>query len=123
MTLQEIFDQAYKGLAGQGWKQSRNANDTACAYRGQNGCKCAIGHLIPDAAYSIELEGSAVHDVHVRRTLPFVVHASFRNPTITLLEHMQSIHDNSYDPSEMQALFTELADQFTLRVPALERDH
>lgn len=34
-----------------------------CMYRGPNGLKCAIGHLIPDELYSPEMEGMSARMV------------------------------------------------------------
>lgn len=49
MTLQEIFDVAVTGLLKQGKKSMQTTG--ACAYRGVEGCKCAVGFLIKDEFY------------------------------------------------------------------------
>lgn len=46
MTPQEMFDKAYLGVIQQGSKSIKP--NGGCAYRGQSGDKCGIGHLIPD---------------------------------------------------------------------------
>jgi len=61
-TLQEVFDDAYRGLAAQGFVQSigdARGFTAICAYRGRGGRKCAIGQCIPDDQYFAELEGSS----------------------------------------------------------------
>jgi hypothetical protein len=34
-----------------------------CAYRGKGGCKCAVGHLIPDDRYTRFMEGLGLHNL------------------------------------------------------------
>lgn len=49
--MQETFDLVVQHLANQKGIRSQNKNG-ACAYRGENGNKCAIGALIPDELYA-----------------------------------------------------------------------
>ena len=60
MTNQQIFNKVAKHLLKQG-RRARDGN--GCAYRGENGTKCAVGCLIPDALYDDRLEGSSVRYV------------------------------------------------------------
>ena len=58
-TAQEVFDQVAAHLLTQG-KQSRARNvdkGTYCAYRGDQGLKCAAGCLIGDDEYYVSMEG------------------------------------------------------------------
>ena len=49
MNKQEIFDRAVCGVYSQGKKSiSGEKFGQVCAYRGNNGLKCAIGHIITD---------------------------------------------------------------------------
>lgn len=48
MDKQEIFDKVYRELLRQKVPSMHNGR---CLYRGPNGTKCAIGHLIPDELY------------------------------------------------------------------------
>lgn len=48
MNKQEIFDKVYMELLKQKVPSMHNGR---CLYRGPNGTKCAIGHLIPDELY------------------------------------------------------------------------
>lgn len=53
MNIQEAFDLALNGIIGQvrpSWGAT-GGKDSGCLYRGPNGCKCAIGWVIPDAEY------------------------------------------------------------------------
>lgn len=49
MTLsrQEVFNLALNGVRAQDYKQSVNKNGY-CAYRGNDGLKCGIGHCVDD---------------------------------------------------------------------------
>lgn len=105
MTLQEIFNRVKAHLLTQnakaripdgGWGYG------ACRYRGTNGLKCAIGCLIPDEAYTADLEGSVLF--RVLSTIPGIPTSAGRNdPTYVryeiLLAELQSIHDR-YQPPE-----------------------
>lgn len=50
MTPQEIFDTCADHILRMP-KQARRMPDLQCAYRGENGSRCAIGALIPDDVY------------------------------------------------------------------------
>ncbi len=36
-----------------------------CAYRGVDGCKCAVGHLIADEEYRPEMEGTCLDSYEI----------------------------------------------------------
>lgn len=46
MTIQEMFDKAVRGLAGQGWRRSADECGE-CVYHSPNGDRCAWGHVDP----------------------------------------------------------------------------
>jgi hypothetical protein len=61
MNRQEIFDVCAKHLLTQkakSYMDSPRGPLVSCAYRGRNGNKCAVGALIPDDKYNINMEGS-----------------------------------------------------------------
>ncbi len=98
-SLQETFDQVAIHLALQGCKSTSVFKVTGadrtkrqCAYRGDNGCKCAAGVLIPDEQYRPELEGASA-------TVVFEGFESIRrgtgSPWIFLIDGLQNAHDNS----------------------------
>lgn len=53
---QAAFDRVVRFIHAQGARSMLRG--TTCAYRGDGGRRCAIGCLIPDAAYSERLEGA-----------------------------------------------------------------
>lgn len=65
MNKQELFQQSVTKLFNQGKPSIRNDirnldGGPACAYRGGNGLKCAIGHLIPDENYDQKMEAKSI---------------------------------------------------------------
>jgi hypothetical protein len=58
MTDQEIFDTVAKHLLTQ--KAKALSENGTCAYRGENGTKCAVGCLISDEDYFPSIEGKVV---------------------------------------------------------------
>lgn len=59
-TEQEYFDFCYQAVMMQGLPSVTSGR---CVYRGPNGLKCAIGHLISDDDYDPEMEGRVVWDL------------------------------------------------------------
>jgi len=61
MQMQELFDKMVEGLNKQKAISTRPAtwdeDVLMCAYRAENGNRCAVGMLIPDDLYVPELEG------------------------------------------------------------------
>ena len=49
------------GIRAQGYQ--RSARDGLCLYRGPNGLKCYIGHLIPDELYDPLFENKSYEEV------------------------------------------------------------
>lgn len=64
--------------------------DLLCAYRGSNGNKCAIGHLIPDNEYYPSIEG--LYLLTVVETVPTL--KSFQGD-MTFLRDLQNAHDSA----------------------------
>lgn len=62
ITKQQIFTKVKAHLLQQGKQSMRQTKPVQiCAYRGDEGLKCAIGCLIPDNEYSSCIEGYAIH--------------------------------------------------------------
>lgn len=94
MTLQEIFDKVAAHLLTQK-KQSLDAEDMLCQYRGHSGMMCAVGCLIPDKFYDSEMEGKVASEIPyyfgMRDILP--------NTTAShaLLIALQNVHDRTHE--------------------------
>jgi hypothetical protein len=94
-TAQEVFDFVCLKVLEQGKPSYRGG---ACAYRGEDGLKCAVGHLIEDDAFAAELD---------KRTLGVAVgmfntedfeRLGWRGPAhLKLLSELQVAHDCAGD--------------------------
>lgn len=114
MTPQEIFNTAYTGIIAQG-RQSLNKKGD-CRYRGPDGLKCAIGHLIDDATAE-KWEGIAISYINKFGTPP-----GWIAENIQLLRMIQDAHDADSEPEtfieEFTAWMEDIATQFNLEIPA-----
>lgn len=96
MTLQEIFNKSVTGVLAQGGASMFGA---ACAYRGNDGRKCAAGQLLPDDVYDSSLNTIGIESVDAKLRLQ--VHAMFRKGGIELADvdvfmlvgKLQRLHD------------------------------
>ncbi len=107
LTEQEIFDKVvghlfkqgkratrwtwcrkYDASTHSGWSDAQDYTET-CAYRSDEGLKCAIGILIPDGLYDKKMEGIRVAMMIEDYELP----AYFKN-NAALLDSLQQAHDN-----------------------------
>jgi hypothetical protein len=89
-TKQEIFDFIVGKLIEQGSPSIDKG--ISCLYRGPNGLKCAIGHIMPDESHSLGLEGKSVDGVanHLKLIIREDVHKQLRG----FLSELQCIHDS-----------------------------
>lgn len=116
--LQDFFDRSAGGVIAQGCK---SAHSVGCLYRGPNGTKCAIGHLIQDDVYRSGMDEDSV--------LPDVIEAMGLDPDdreiLSLFSDMQYAHDGaaeSYgDPfvNDFKHRMAIVADRFDLSTAAL----
>lgn len=97
MTNQELFDKVANHLLTQGIPSMRDLPDESghirqrCAYRGDNGTKCAVGCLIPDDQYDPNME-----TLPVKTLLKVQPNALGFQPTpeqINVLADLQTLHD------------------------------
>lgn len=104
---QEAFNRAVAGL----WAQKAfsmavmpdmDPDDyMACAYRGLNGTKCAVGHLIPDDRYDAAFENQtpSMHDERVRNAI---------DPELGVIDYHDASFLGSMQSSLHDSLHTEL---------------
>jgi hypothetical protein len=96
---QELFEKAVNGLLAQGVPSYDSSR--SCMYRGLNGTKCAIGHLIPDELYDPGFEGTSFMDVgatftqtRYQKMRTLIQQMGFDKPTTTFLRDLQMrLHD------------------------------
>jgi hypothetical protein len=115
---QQAFDNALFGIRNQGYKQSLTSVKTSCAscaYRGEDGLKCGVGHSIPDELYKVEMEGK--HFSNLLSEHP-EFQTFFENANWQLLSKIQWAHDNylnfGYGPGDFEEEMKEIANEFNL---------
>lgn len=93
MTEQEIFDTVSKHLLTQGEKSVRMSGwfVEKCAYRGENGLKCAVGCLISDEHYSEKMEGCGAFEVLANGAISGT---PYTHNIGELLTRLQTVHDS-----------------------------
>lgn len=99
LTLQQIFDKALFGVRAQG---RPSAVDGVCKYRGPDGTKCGVGHLIPDNVYDERFDSGyySVNSLIVRsaefRDALEAGGVNWRDHKVeVLLTGLQRAHDNA----------------------------
>lgn len=112
MTKQETFDIVVKALRKQG-RRSIDISGKFCVYRGPEGRKCAVGHLIPDELYYPELECQSADSPQLIRILSKLGH------DMEFCYELQQIHDH-YTPERWEEEWTLLAEHNCLVVPPRE---
>jgi len=111
-VLQEVFNKVYKHLIS-AEHPSVDANGY-CAYRGQDGRRCAIGCLIADEFYNSALEGLSAEAESVTKIL---FKSGIRVDALPtgFLDGLQRIHDSRFD--ERHAELSMFADSYGLSIP------
>ena len=130
MTPQEIFDTVARHLFTQGERAGIVLDDDAdddsgrgffsCRYRAPGGAKCAVGVLIPDEAYSFNMEERGIADVYYFFSAVLPV---WMGDNVKLLASLQSVHDDfSYWEStgSMREALTNVADFYHLDASVLD---
>lgn len=124
MNMQEAFFKAASGMLRQGRKSEMPMpGDLQCAYRGDGGAKCAIGHLMSDEyyrtkfddlAYTLANDGSEeVCDALEASGI------SFAEPRmLSMLLALQEVHD-CYEVQNWPVALRELAATFGLDASGL----
>lgn len=96
--FQEAFDKSVKGILAQGRKSYVSMSPQGCSYRGDDDCKCAVGHLIPDEEYDVDFESNSVKGLrdkfNIAALKPFFDQERFpMNDGVLFLSYLQQAHD------------------------------
>lgn len=125
MSMQEIFDKAATHLLRQNARSLIGGHTSRCAYRGQDGLKCAVGALIPDRFYFPEMEGGGVQSFEVQDTLRYAGVLPLNHfegqTSIDLLVDLQCLHDRTPVVGWKMQL-KDIAAEFGLHMPRLSED-
>lgn len=120
MTPQEIFDTVARHLFTQGERAGIVRTDDSgydnfdCLYRAPGGKTCAVGCLIPDAAYRPSMEGSGAFTM---RSMHEDVLPRWFLPNGGLLARLQQVHDCAHywqQDHDMKFALACVADAFGL---------
>ncbi len=120
---QEAFNKAVIGVFKQGGASMNERK--VCAYRGPDGRKCAIGHLLADDQYDKRFEGQGIGEY---RLFGSIARSGYASVSVDLLVALQKAHDSSAriaktDDAEFLELFASdiisIADEFDLIVPEI----
>lgn len=88
----ELFDRVKNHLLTQGQKALKNGS---CAYRGDDGLKCAVGVLIKDEFYDQDFEGLNTGCDELRAALTKSGVDLNDGDIIIMLHKLQDCHDNT----------------------------
>lgn len=110
VTAQELFDAVWTRFVVNGAPRSMNAG--GCAYRGDDGAKCAVGILVTDNECA-EWEGWGATSPVIRHSMPSRLH-----PHMSLLSDMQDAHDLADSTSGIESRLRSAAARHGLTVPS-----
>ena len=110
MTNQEAFSKVARHLLKQ---NARSMIDDHCAYRANNGLRCAVGCLLSDAEYDPVWDQRVISVTDLR--------IQFAPPSLAgldgdLLSELQMLHD-SEEPAQWRCLLERTAARFGLTMP------
>jgi hypothetical protein len=120
-TAQETFTLVKNHLLKQMDKAQtikQGAETPICAYRGNNGKRCAIGCLIPDPMYDASIEGQSAYTLfdggNVLCEFQMLFLPKGVNTPLHFLKQLQSIHDDIL-PCHWEARLKRFAEEYNLQ--------
>lgn len=124
ISQQDIFT----SIVTQTLKQNEHSlrpSGRGCAYRGKRGLKCAVGCVLPDSAYYIEMDTSRLNgvlDIIAELCRRFGSNAEIvkeMTRDLDLLLACQRVHDLVMNPDDWEAEFAHIAHDFNLKMPKI----
>lgn len=92
-TVAKVLKQGVKSQTDYTYKGG--TVELVCSYRGYNGNKCFVGHMISDDKYDVEIEGKTVYDDRVKKAIirshPDI---TFNTEMFGWIALMQGVHDS-----------------------------
>lgn len=116
MDRQAVFDKIRRHLKKQGRRSEKLP--LFCAYRNEDGLKCAIGCLITDEFYTQNLEGQAIEANAVLKAVAASLGTTLSKKDKDFLGELQTIHDEVH-PDDWEDRFEDLADRYDLKLTSL----
>lgn len=120
LDRQDILNRAVQGLASQGFIRSLAPNETgnlSCAYRGNLGRKCAVGHLMSDDLYHERFEGVPITGFSSGHLTEIFGRFS-GGEDLEFVSRLQWAHDSGLSPHQMKMNLKALIEQFGLQTPS-----
>ena len=96
-------------------EQSLDSTGNRCAYRGLRGLKCAVGVLIPEEEYNVEMEHRPIMELVEKSLVP----TSLKGLSLDMLVAVQDLHDD-LPVNLWEQAFKEVAGRYNLVVPPPE---
>ena len=121
MNNQEAFNKSVLGVVAQGGPSLVTRHSgfiSRCAYRAENGRKCAVGHLIEDEDYDPYMERKSVTHLHLRGYLP-----KLSDVSVELLVKLQNAHDEILSDEHLGEFIVnakDIAREYNLTFPEAE---
>ncbi len=129
MSMQRIFNRVAKHLMEQGRRSMLTGNRRLaakkrlmdeygqsvvgkCAYRSDDGLKCAVGCLIPNRYYSERMEGKAICSLYGE----YKFFDRFSSQELSMLSELQHTHDFT-PPRSWKTQLRILAKKYDLNIP------
>lgn len=120
LTRQQIFDKVATHLLTQNKRAMLEDTRYGCAYRAPDGCKCAIGCLIPDELYPRFAEYERI----CAGAIPVELFAEInidKNADTSLIARLQHVHDDlAVEPSAWKNSLKALAYNYQLDAKVLD---
>lgn len=128
---QEIFTRVWTGMKAQGFRISmgyRLGQVEGVMYRGRNGYKCSLGHLIPDEKYKLDFEGMSVDwpesankslaEQKLQRELNEAIgFDSETDEDLQFFSELQSIHDDAANEWDIEICLRAMASEKGFELP------
>lgn len=111
-TFKQAVLAAINATYEQGTASIRSQGSPSCAYRGYNGSKCVVGHLINDDYYRDELEGESVEDIGVLDAVENSMGMVLNDEQVKVLGLLQAAHDIANRLGDFRQNFTDLIQEY-----------
>ena len=114
MNQLQLFNIVKNHLLTQNQKALRFPDRPLCAYISSTGLKCAVGCLISDEHYDLDMEGMCIEDIN-KEFPDALAHLNLTIDNIQLLRDLQSLHDFECPqdwPSKLNAIEQQIVRNF-----------
>jgi hypothetical protein len=104
LTNQEAFDKVVVHLSTMKGRSINKENGNFCSYRTPEGNRCAIGALIPDELYVLQMD---IEGLNVKSLIQRYenIYELFEYCDVRFLQELQSYHDEVYNWSYDEKIF------------------